>query len=1726
MLQQWLRDRCTPLVATLVTEDADLACRKNNLTFEQLVSAFARMDGLKVPFRSSSQQLSLDTFSCRFVRGSSMRPAPAKDGNASLADIAVRVTAEASVAAAAAAGGSGKSAGGTGGVTEAEAAALLEPSAVEDQDWYKRYRATLWEGLCHQEHEMLDCPAAVLVVVSSTEASGDPIACFDELSSPRYLPAPYQSRQYDPQSPTLVYVLLHDWCEGAARGVDPDRLLSQMRGTFTTGECRLLCINGLPAESPNLSQKDIWPDAPRAGANQASGSGVRGRCLSPEDLLSTRDFVHNLATQVVVRSMERRILSLSATVNSVRKGVKNLVKSWWKKPRDSLDTHGGDGGGAGGAKYRFDRIESQIRLLADSAFVMRDFDTAAEMYRMARDDFKSDRSLLHYASASEMLAISLYLQQQQRRAAASSAVGSPGGSYAVSPSSGGLGGAIGGAIVGGVATAAATAATVATAAGAGGVRDLSWQAGGGSGGTAVPSPSSRQHQQQQKEEQHASGSAPNSGRGGGAGTGAGAALALNPAALLGRGRDADAAFAVALEAYQRRASEDSAAAGYGSGAAAAASAAGLPPVARLGARAALLYADVAAAASEEHVERAGSRGGLAGGGEELQAQAEEALLNASVLETPLCAAVLLEVSANRCIEAGRLRRASFRLIQAGHMYKTFAKDSGEAYRREQDGPAAASSASASSSPKFLGMHAARCFLGALTGYSGSGWLAAEEYACTVLPTELRALQRPVAALQLYIRLVAAAGGKGGGRRTFAEGGGGGGGALAGSSTHSQQQQQQQHRQKQQKRAAREASLMLTLEDLCWRYPDAARVAARAWERGRESSKLDMSFFPITERARGPPPPSQQSSVTPTPGAPAVAAPSSPSQTNADLLGIDFDDDGDGQAATDAVAGNDGGQGPGGSGGSDGGAPVTAATAAAKGVGGGVVFDGLALPGVVHEETRTVDTENASVEASIQASDSSATWAPEMADALKAELAAADAVKAGKGPWLTLSASYGHKAGTLSSSRDGASASARKPSHLPPPPRPAPVGEPVTIVVVLENLLTVPVSVEDMQLVLTTPGGAGGEEEEEEEEEAACLALDEDEFHKMYSPPPPAPTKPDPLANLFASPPTPAPTDASGAAATAVAAPAAGMVMPTISSHGDGADNSAGAVRDDTALVAIERRRATVPPGERLPVLLKFCALRPAAATLTVSAVRWTVFRWDGGDAVGAGGVGEAGESGGCPRVWVSHRLEGRGRLLHATLEQRAARARAPAPPPRFEATGSMPWLGCSLEGVPPTLLQGEVIAATLNVTNRGRAPAGHLCLKTNLPWVAFEDPDRQTDATATGDGGTLPASGRATGGAVGASGTTLVPPVGVIMPGESLALPVWVRGRGGGRQTVRMVVRYKRTLPPSPRGGTEAGGAGEDAAASEGPLFNAIEALKKEEEDEERRWRTQRRAHPTSPGALCAPDVSLVHLMVLWGLDGSGQAPPRIGQHHVRSLVIRPERVDRQCPLVLTVKYPSEVSWRNTHGKDGDMGEGQGQEWRGRDGGEGQGVGDGEGCDAEVVVCATNRLSGPGDNAKVNFTFEVRSDDGPRRLSTVPGAPPLAAGGGGGGGGGSQGSSSAKRPPRNRFVWLGPTRRRVVGLGPGEATTIPLKVRFLRPGVFDLNRFRFVVEFAPPATAAGAAAAPAGEKGKSLPPAPLPTPHQQQQQRRDSSASQQGRVTFVFPAQYLVTVAPPALPPP
>jgi trafficking protein particle complex subunit 8 len=52
-------------------------------------------------------------------------------------------------------------------------------------------------------------------------------------------------------------------------------------------------------------------------------------------------------------------------VNESKRGVKNVLKSFWRRPRDNSSHQ------KGVARYRYDRIEAQILLLADAAFGMR-----------------------------------------------------------------------------------------------------------------------------------------------------------------------------------------------------------------------------------------------------------------------------------------------------------------------------------------------------------------------------------------------------------------------------------------------------------------------------------------------------------------------------------------------------------------------------------------------------------------------------------------------------------------------------------------------------------------------------------------------------------------------------------------------------------------------------------------------------------------------------------------------------------------------------------------------------------------------------------------------------------------------------------------------------------------------------------------------------------------------------------------------------------------------------------------------------------------------------------------------------------------------------------------------------------------------------------------------------------------------------------------------------------
>ena len=182
---------------------------------------------------------------------------------------------------------------------------------------------------------------------------------------------------------------------------------------------RLMYLNSLPYTEANLQQPDLWATtthplffpqhAPYANTSlhpialdPVTAKPVRGSRLSMEDFVGLRNFCLDLFTQHIVPAMERRLQALSRQVNENRKGVKNVLKSFWRKPRGE---EGGPPIVKGQVRYKFDRTEAQTLLLADSSFAIKDYETAASLYRFVREDFRSDKSLTHLAHTTVMLAV-------------------------------------------------------------------------------------------------------------------------------------------------------------------------------------------------------------------------------------------------------------------------------------------------------------------------------------------------------------------------------------------------------------------------------------------------------------------------------------------------------------------------------------------------------------------------------------------------------------------------------------------------------------------------------------------------------------------------------------------------------------------------------------------------------------------------------------------------------------------------------------------------------------------------------------------------------------------------------------------------------------------------------------------------------------------------------------------------------------------------------------------------------------------------------------------------------------------------------------------------------------------------------------------------------------------------------------------------------------------------
>ncbi|GAB2234658.1 hypothetical protein Drorol1_Dr00003918 [Drosera rotundifolia] len=241
--------------------------------------------------------------------------------------------------------------------------------------WFEVFNKELLRISSFADHEAFDHPVACLLVVSSKDEN--PINKFVDLFNTNQLPAILNDGVMDPKIPKY-YLLLHDYQDGISD--EASTVLSVMKSTFGSNDCQLLCINSL------------WDTV--------------------EDQNNIRLFMQDLSTKRIIPHMEQKIHTLNEQVSATRKGFRNQIKNlWWRKGKDDFPDK------PDGPVYTYSSNESQNRLLADYAFMLRDYELALSNYRFISTDYKLDKAWKRYAGVQEMLGLTYFLLDQSRKEA-------------------------------------------------------------------------------------------------------------------------------------------------------------------------------------------------------------------------------------------------------------------------------------------------------------------------------------------------------------------------------------------------------------------------------------------------------------------------------------------------------------------------------------------------------------------------------------------------------------------------------------------------------------------------------------------------------------------------------------------------------------------------------------------------------------------------------------------------------------------------------------------------------------------------------------------------------------------------------------------------------------------------------------------------------------------------------------------------------------------------------------------------------------------------------------------------------------------------------------------------------------------------------------------------------------------------------------------------------------
>ncbi|XP_028777528.1 trafficking protein particle complex subunit 8 isoform X2 [Neltuma alba] len=388
-LGQMLLDEITPVVMVLSTPSVEDACLKNGLSFLQMLTPFSSFNNIDVPVRTASDQpYRLQKFKLRLYYASDVRKPDLEVAKEHLKQVITEA---------------GEKEFSELSSDTPEINHVLENSQPGNApSWLQIFNKELIRVVSFSDHEAFDHPVACLLAVSSKDEQ--PINRFIDLFNTNKLPSLLNDGVMDPKI-LKHYLLVHDNQDGPADRAT--KILTEMRNTFGTSDCALLCINS-STDAPIKREENPW-----ASYNSDVSPGPDlGFFLNTDDITMIKDLMQDLSSKHIIPSMEQKIRVLNQQVSATRKGFRNQLKNlWWRKGKeDSTDS-------VNGPMYSFSSTESQIRVLGDYAFMLRDYELALSNYRLISTDYKLDKAWKRYAGVQEMMGLAYFMLDQSRKEA-------------------------------------------------------------------------------------------------------------------------------------------------------------------------------------------------------------------------------------------------------------------------------------------------------------------------------------------------------------------------------------------------------------------------------------------------------------------------------------------------------------------------------------------------------------------------------------------------------------------------------------------------------------------------------------------------------------------------------------------------------------------------------------------------------------------------------------------------------------------------------------------------------------------------------------------------------------------------------------------------------------------------------------------------------------------------------------------------------------------------------------------------------------------------------------------------------------------------------------------------------------------------------------------------------------------------------------------------------------